>query len=65
MENIMNERNERNESGQEISSQEECRSQSLGAQLRQEHAMNNDVELLHSEGDEPDLLKYLKERKSE
>lgn len=45
--------------------EEEYRSQSLGAQVREEHAMNNDVEALHSQGDEPDLVKYLKERKEE
>lgn len=43
----------------------DCKSQSLRSQVREEHAMNNDVEPLHSEGDEPDLVKYLKERKGE
>ncbi|MCM1030161.1 MAG: hypothetical protein NC410_01780 [Oscillibacter sp.] len=68
MENIMSERNEesRHDSGQEISLQgEECRSQSLRSQVRDEHVMNNDVEALHSQGDEPDLVKYLKEKKGE
>lgn len=60
----MSERNEesRNETVQEISG-EECRSQSLRSQVKEEHVMNNDVEALHSQGDEPDLVKYLKERK--
>ncbi len=52
-------------SGKVSGREEECRSQSLGAQVREEHAMNNDVEALHSQGDEPDLVKYLKERKEE
>lgn len=45
--------------------EEECKSQSLRSQVREEHAMENDVEVLHSQGDEPDLAKYLKERKEE
>lgn len=48
-------------SGQE----EDCRSQSLRSQVREEHSMNNDVEALHSEGDEPDLVQYLKGKRGE
>lgn len=44
--------------------EEDCRSQSLRSEVREEHAMDNDVEPLHSEGDEPDLEKYLKEIKN-
>lgn len=68
MENVMNERDEKSRdlSGQEPSVQEkEYRSQSLRSQVREEHAMNNDVEALHSQGDEPDLVKYLREREGE
>lgn len=38
-----------------------CKSQSLHAELKEEEAMGNDVEPLHSEGDEPDLEKFLEE----
>ncbi len=68
MENAMNERNEKSRdlSGKEHTVQgKECRSQSLRSQVREEHAMNNDVEALHSQGDEPDLVKYLREREGE
>ena len=63
----MNKHKEENRelSGKISVQEEECRSQSLGSQVREEHAMNNDVEALHSQGDEPDLVKYLKERKEE
>lgn len=42
---------------------DDCRSQSLWSEVKEEHTMENDVEPLHSEGDEPDLEKYLKEMK--
>lgn len=49
----------------EYGREEDCRSRSLRNQVRDEHAMDNDVEPLHSEGDEPDLAKYLRNRKGE
>lgn len=63
----MNRCNEENRefTGKISGQDEEYRSQSLGSQVREEHAMNNDVEALHSQGDEPDLVKYLKGRKEE
>lgn len=41
---------------------EEGRSPSMRAQLEEEEAMGNDVEKLHSEGDEPDLCQYSQEK---
>lgn len=40
----------------------EGRSPSMRAQLEEEEAMGNDVEKLHSEGDEPDLCQYIQEK---
>lgn len=37
------------------------KSQSLESEVKKEHAMDDDVELLHSEGDEPDLQEFLRE----
>ena len=41
---------------------DERRSQSLRREVTENHAMGNDVELLHSQGDEPDLKKYLRDK---
>lgn len=38
-----------------------CRSQSLSSEEKEENRMENDVEPLHSEGDEPDLQEFLRD----
>ncbi len=37
------------------------KSQSMASEVREAHAMYDDVESLHSEGDEPDLQEFMRE----